>query len=264
MFLDRKFDATKLRPVFTIALSVVALASAGVGIFMATRSSMFIVRAIEVENQPELAPVDSDTISTLAAVPIGQENLFDLELEQIAERVRQHEWIKGVHVSKRFPQTVAISVDYRKPKAVSQSENEKARYVDESGELFGEVNAELGLDLPWISGIPSEAHSRPKMVEALRLIEAWSKSDMASYAQVVAVHWDQSRGFRVLCMAHSYSGNRIRSWVDFGSDPLVEGDLQLSRLERVFRHLIANELTPKVIRLDTGRRVLVKLDKTNH
>ena len=48
------------------------------------RSPMFILQVVEVADQPESAPVDAQTISDLAALPVGRINLFDLDLKPVA------------------------------------------------------------------------------------------------------------------------------------------------------------------------------------
>ena len=82
---------------------------------------MFLLQVIELSDLPEAAPVDAQAITQLAALPVGQVNLFDLDLKPVEERILSHPWIREVRLEKHFPQTLSISVVFREPQALDAS-----------------------------------------------------------------------------------------------------------------------------------------------
>ena len=84
-------------------------------------------------------PVDAQTITDLAAVPVGQSNLFDLDLSRVEKRILSNEWVREVRLQKRFPQTLSISTIFKEPEAMFQLETGALSYVDQDGRVFGKV-----------------------------------------------------------------------------------------------------------------------------
>jgi hypothetical protein len=216
---------------------------------------MFLLQVVEVADQPEKAPVDAQTISELAAVPVGQVNLFDLDLAPIEARVLTNPWIREVKLQKHFPQTLSISVSYREPQALLQDGNGFLSYLDTDGNSFGEVDLKYQPDLPIVvSNLSKAAHT----FDSLKLIRAWGESDLSAAAQISSLQWDQEQGYRVL-VSYPLATGRGRAWVDLGQDLDANGGVDhLQRLSRVFRYLSTKSIAARHIWADSGKKIVVR------
>lgn len=102
-----------------------------------------------------------------AALPLG-ENMFKLNLEEAAQKVRELDWVARVYLERRLPQTILISIVERKPVALLDS---GALYgMDRGGRVFSPSDVLLKEDLPLISGMKVEADSMgtTRMAEAVK------------------------------------------------------------------------------------------------
>lgn len=232
------------------------------GIALTVRSPLFLVQAVEVEEStPENAPLDADAITQMAAVAVGKVSLFNLDLEAIKSRVLLNEWVREVHLQKRFPQTLAIRVVYREPRALIQNEHGKIQYVDSNGHVFGKILLTRREDLPVLNGLKST--ERERILEALTLIDAWSKAPVQEIAQLASLTYDADKGFRAMATYPLAGGARGRSMVDLGLSPEISADgtfdLRLQRLHQVFTYLVGNRLLARQIWADAGKKIIVKI-----
>src|SRR5438105_1088373 len=94
------------------------------GVIRASRSSLFLVKAVEVsipKDQQEKAPLDSEFIAALATVQIGHSHLVDLPLAKVESKILSNDWIRSVALQKHFPDTLMIGVKFREPVALALS-----------------------------------------------------------------------------------------------------------------------------------------------
>jgi hypothetical protein len=249
-------NPNSLRKTFTLIFSIGALLSIAIGLSFAVHSPLFLVQVVEVGDQPETAPVDPQTISTLAAVPVGQVNLFDLDLKEVEKRILSHPWIRSVTLVKRFPQTLSIHVIFREPHALFQNKSGDMAYVDGDGRIFGRVNVLARSDLPLISGIDEKDGERIR--ETLRLIDAWEKSDLNRDSQLSSLNWEKERGYRAW-IVYSTQGSRARTVVDLGTDlGSAQMGSQFHRLDSVIRYLSQHDVAANQIWADSGKKIVVR------
>lgn len=256
---------SKLKTPIVIIGSLAAMAATVQGMRTAIHSSMFLIRVVEVADQPEQAPVDSQTLTELAAVPAGSVGLFDLDLSVVEKRILAHEWIRDVHLQKRFPQTLVISVEYRDPHALIETENGSIAYVDTDGKIFGKIDLNSPPDLPILNG-PS-LKTRERIVEALKIVDSWNRASPDTLVQIASLSYDFERGYRAmitypLFQKDSESGRATakgRVAVDFGNEIHQDFDAQLGRLSHVFKYLADNGIGARQIWADTGKKIVVKI-----
>ncbi len=233
-----------------------ALGVCGLGLYQATQSSMFIVRVVEVSDPPEYAPVDARTLTDLANIPLGRLNLFNLNLEPIEARILTLAWVRSVTLQKRFPQTLAITVVFREPRALLQSESGKLSYVDVDGKVFGEVNLNKQPDLPILTGIPTR---NPDAVRsALKVLERWDSAQLGRVSQISSLGYDPERGYRAW-VSYPMVNERGRTLVELGQEFDADFDEQLQRLGRVIRYLAGNGIAVRQIWADAGKKIVVKI-----
>lgn len=251
-------DLSRHKNSMILASAAASLLVAAVGVVCAMRSPIFTVRVVEVADLPERAPVDSAALESLASIPVGKKSLFSLELGPIERRLLSNEWVKEVFLRKRFPQTLVMSVKFREPKALHQSNEGMISYVDADGKVFGKVNLKLELDLPLLSGFSGKTESR--LPEALKLVDAWNHSAMSGSAPLSQLSWDGERGFRGV-VTYPLKNNRKalgRALIEFGQE--FDGDFsaQIGRLERVFSYLSENSVPTKQVWAGSGKKIVVK------
>ena len=270
-----------LRKKLVMGFTAASVAAATVGVYSALHSSLFLVQVVEVNDQTDDAPVDSQTISQLAAVPTGMVNLFDLDLRAVEQRILTNPWIREVRLQKRFPQTLSIAVTYREPKALMQNPDGTLSYVDVDGKAFGQVNLKFRSDLPLLTGF--HAQPQKQTVDALRIASALEASASSAGAILSSLEWDRERGYRALIsypmapkaapksqpakagrgVAKAPAASPVRSWgraaVDLGQDfDSRTSDTQLGRLSEVLKYLGANSIPAQQIWADAEKKIVVK------
>jgi hypothetical protein len=244
----------RFKAICVITVSAVALGAAGYGVRTAMRSPLFLIRVVEVADLPDHSPVNAKEVADLAAIPIGQVNLFDLDLSVIEKRVLSHPWVSSVHIQKRLPQTVSITAVPRQAKALLQGEKGELAYVDQEGTVFGKVNLEGVTDLPLLTGLSREKEHRGRILESLALIDLWGRLQLQDQAQISSVSFDPDRGFRLLV---AYPAGK--TLVDVGPTIGPESEAQLKRLQQVFKYLTENSVAVRHIWADIHKKVVVKI-----
>lgn len=252
-----------LQKTLVLVSSTLALAATACGIYYAIHSPLFVVRVVEFADQPEgveSSPVDSSALFTLAAVPVGEVSLFDLDLKSIENRLLKNIWIREVRLQKRFPQTLSISVTFRNPRALLQSESGAIVYVDHDGKIFGDLNLNQSPDLPILSGFDkSGPHLDMQIEAALHLLDVWGKSEVAPLSQISSISWDAERGYRLLVTYSFKDGiHHSHTMLDLGQDIDAALEAQMARLSRVFRYLASNSVPAHQIWADAGKKIVVK------
>jgi cell division septal protein FtsQ len=276
------FQSSALRKALVITLSSIAFGGVTVGVYKAIHSPLFLVQVVEVTTQngdsislsqahPENAdpskewtPVDADKISDLASIPVGEVNLFDLDLRSVEKRVLKNEWIREVKLQKRFPQTLSITAIFREPKAVVTLENGSLAYVDSDGKAFGKISLLSQSDLPMLSGFESENSSQ--LLLALQLIDQWSKSPLGASTRVESLSFDTERGYRALIsyqIKFPQGTHQQRVRVDLGlpNEVMLGGQLshdEVQRLTQVFQYLRQNSIAARQVFADSGKKIVVK------
>src|SRR3954464_8968761 len=107
-----------MKKILIISASICSLCAAVWGVYSALHSPLFVVQVVEVADLADRSPVDAQTISDLAFVPVGKISLFDLDLNQIEKRILTNSWIREVRLQKKFPETLSISVIFKQPRAL--------------------------------------------------------------------------------------------------------------------------------------------------
>jgi hypothetical protein len=233
-------------------LSLIAILAIIFGSLHAMRSSVFNIETIDIEGVVDTAPVDSDTITTMAAIPERQ-NLFELSLPEVEARLLNHEWIREVNLGKRFPKTVKIALKMREPKAIVQSSKGFLSYVDINGQIFGQVDPMLHLDLPLVSG------GERRILDALAVIERWNHAPVSSVGALAALDFDDQNGFSATIVYTVPGGKRGRPLIHFGEAKGEEFDVQLDRLNKIFKYLISRRVLARRIWADAGKKVVVRI-----
>lgn len=258
-------------------MGVTATAALFAGIFGVVNSDLFTVRVVEVvgldgppaDEVPEsgdgkfaplprkLTPLDSQQILEIAQVPTESTNLFSLKLSGIEKRLLAHPWIKGATISKRFPQTVSISVVFREPIAIAQNPDGGLFYVDSDGTPFAPLNLKSNSDLPVLVGFPPE-----QVLSALRFLQSWSSLGLDPKYRVSSLEWDSEKGLQVMATySLPQSPGRVR--VELGSSFTTDPEAQLGRLREVLLYLSKNNIRARQVFADLGKKIVVRIARSS-
>ncbi len=260
--------ADRHRILWVSVMSVTAIVALFMGILGVADSDLFMVRAVEVvdasggptegeEISRVSTPLDAQQILDIAQVPTESTNLFSLKLSGIEKRLLAHRWIKGTTISKRFPQTVSISVVFREPVAMVQNADGALFYLDSDGTAFAPLNLKSNSNLPVLVNFPPE-----QIGAALRFVKAWEGSGLELKSRLSALEWDDEKGLQVMATyALPESPGRVR--VELGLAFSAELDSQLGRLKEVITYLSANNIRARQVNADLGKKIVVRIARSS-
>ncbi len=249
-------------------MGVTAIAALFVGILGVAHSDLFTVRVVEVvdangrpddtaESSRVSSPLDAQQILEIAQVPTESTNLFSLKLTGIEKRLMAHPWIKGTTISKRFPQTVSISVTFREPIAMVQNSDGALYYLDSDGTAFAPLNLKSNSDLPVLVNFPAE-----QVVSALRFLKSWSELGLEKDSRVSALEWDEEKGLQVMA-TYSLPGSPGRVRVELGRTFEDDPESQLGRLKEVLIYLSAKGIRARHVFADLGKKIVVRIARSS-
>jgi cell division protein FtsQ len=172
-------------------LALILLTVAIIGVAVGARIWMgdLPVRGVRIEG---IRIVPSEDIFHLAAVPM-EEQLYDVKLSEVRDRVRRNAFVKDVAVHRDPPDRILIQVEERVPQAVIAAG--RMFYVDAEGMLMPVIRSESAFDLPVITGAAElqtceigKKLTHPAIREALLLVMAAQQLDDALYRRISEVH----------------------------------------------------------------------------
>jgi hypothetical protein len=254
-----------IKKCLVVITSLMAVGSIAFGMHQAMHSKMFLLSAVEIESSTDEAPLSEQAILRLAAIPIGKEGLFQVDLQAIERRLLSSEWIQDVRIQKRFLHKIIVTVIYRQPVAMIQSHKGSLSFVDTNGKIFGSVDLMHCPNLPILSGFSGQ--DSEKIKSALEVVHKWETSSLKKYSTLSSISWDVDRGYRVLVSyalgvpqenAGTNLGSYARTMIDLGNEVDANLDGKLLRLITVFRYLTGNSIAARQVWADAGKKVVVK------
>jgi hypothetical protein len=262
-FLDRH------KKVWVTVMGVTAVFALFCGIIGVVNSDLFTVRVVEVvgldSGSPEEmttlrvhTPLDAQQILEIAQVPTDSTNLFSLRLDGIQKRLLAHPWIKEVTISKHFPQTVSLSVIFREPVAILQSNGGSLYYIDGDGTAFAPLNLKSNSDLPVLVGFSPE-----QVVTALRFLKSWAELvGLDPQSRVSSLELDSEKGLQVMA-TYSLPQSLGRVRVDLGRSFESDPEAQLGRLREVLTYLSKNKIRARQVFADLGKKIVVRIARSS-
>ena len=152
------------------------------GMVFATKSSLFVVRDIQVEIQVEGEQfIDKNDISELLG-PIQGENLFLLDTKALEHKVLLHPLVEKAGFERRFPGTLVVKVVERHPLALILMEDQLIE-VDSSSTILRIFEKWPEVTCPLLTGIqpqdiagPGQRIADESVLRALKCVEAIPES----------------------------------------------------------------------------------------
>ncbi len=245
-----------MRAVLSI-VAVLVWSSVVWGIVQAFQDPSYTVKIVEMDGFSEKSPVDAAQVRELAQVPTGEQNIFRIDLQKIENRILKNRWISSAHLEKKPPQTLAVSVRFREPRAVFQNKDGQLAYVDANGQVFGTLQSQIG-DLPMLSGMEQDSE---KLRLGVALLSEWNKIGSLSGVKISSISWDFERGYR-LTVLYSTGSETGRSALNLGKNPefsTEDGKKQIQRISSVFRYLTQHQIQARQIFAEVGKKIIVKI-----
>ena len=249
------------------AVSTVGLVFAGMEAhrFLMT-NPRFAVRRVEVLTK---GAANSDELVRLAAVSPGS-NIFSIDLEAIRLRVERDPWVHDATVVRELPNKIGISYKSQEPRAILGADS--MYYLNREGVPFYRVQKgdRLGFPLVQVDGrVTDKDLLRERVATGMKILDRLKQSNLFSDKDlgdmtVVSEGEDGSAPYLLTLRFPPKSlatkpvqASRLYT-ASLGIDDL---DRQVRRWEVVVRHLVQAGKKPRLIRLELGKKVVVKLEK---
>ena len=227
-------------------------------------SDRFQVKKVEVFTQ---GVADTEAILAQAGIKIGS-NIFSINLSEVRAKVEKNLWVESAIISRALPDTIQIR--YRKQEPVALLSVDSLYYLNKEGNIFARVKKEDSLRLPliqvegvWKDGNKKKLEAAVKLLAYLRESAIFSEEDLGDLTISLTADSQTTPYFLTMHFPpKNMQANEAASVRTYGL--AMEADQvpqQLKRWEAVMRHLIQDGKNPKLIRLDLGKKVVVKLDR---
>ncbi len=249
------------------ALGVVALIFGAMEFqrFLST-SAKFAVNSVEVVTK---GAADDKEIIRLAAINPGT-NIFALDLEEIRQRVEREPWVQAATVVRALPNKIQISYRSQVPKAILGADS--MYYLNSDGVPFYRLQKGDSLAYPLIQveGKSKDKEMlRGRVAASVGLLERLKQSSLYSEKDLgdLTIRTEAENGSAPFLLTLRFPPQKLTVkkpmpprlyTVSFGeSDPTP----QVKYWEAVVRYLAQQGKNPRLIRLELGKKVVVKLEK---
>jgi len=249
------------------ALALVGLIWGGMEIrrFLFT-SARFAVQEVEVVTAGN---VKKEAILERAAVP-ARANIFSLNLDDVKKRVEEEPWIYSATVVRALPNKIQIYYREQVPKAILGAGS--MYYLNAEGKPFYRIQRGDSLAYPLVQ-VEGKAKDgdllRQRVESALGILEEFRQNSLFTDKDLgdLTVRPDAEDGaapflvtlrFPPKALAGKGEGRSRLYTVSFGQESFAP---QVKRWEAVARYLVQQGKNPRLIRLELGKKVVVKVER---
>lgn len=249
------------------ALAGVVLLFAGMEVkrFLTT-SPRFAVRKVEVLTK---GAADSEELVRLAAIPPGA-NLFALDLDEIRARIERDPWVHSASVVRALPNKIQVTYRSQKPEAILGADS--MYYLNAEGKPFYRVRSGDSLAYPLVQlegKVKENEGLRERVANSVRILNRFKASSLFHEKDLgdLTVVPEAADGSAPYLLNLRFPPKNLAPKKDQTSRlytvSLGDGELdpQVKRWEAVVRHLVQAGKKPRLIRLELGKKVVVKLEK---
>jgi len=210
----------------------------------ATSAEYFAVTDIRVIGNSRLGEAE---VVKAAAIERGV-NIFRVDVEVLAVRLKQHPWILDATAVRRLPRGLEITIVERKLEALVLFD--VPYLVDDAGAVFKRWTPGDPTPAPIISGLSreqlaaDEESAQATINDAIALARRYRAQGLDRVAPLAEVHAEIDGGFSLTAGAEPF-------YVHFGKGPYRE---KLARLAELLRRLRADGEKPAVVYFDNEIR----------
>lgn len=250
-----------------LALGVVVLIYGGMELrHFLLNSPRFSVKEVEVVTN---GAADRDMILKRAAIGPNA-NIFSLDLEEVRQRVEKEPWVHSATVVRALPNKIQIHYRAQEPRAILGADS--MYYLNGEGVPFYRIQKGDSLLYPLVQ-VEGQSKDREvlqqRVAAALNILEELRKSALFKEKDLgdMTVRLEALDGAAPYVLTLRFppgplagkkgQSDRLYS-VSFGSEPPGP---QVKRWEAVVRHLVQQGKNPRLIRLELGKKVVVKVER---
>lgn len=229
-------------------------------------SNRFAVKQMEVLTD---GPADREQLIRSSGVAMGS-NIFSIHLDEVRRNVEADPWVYSAMITRSLPNKIQIQYIPQKPVAIL-SDAEAMFYLNEEGDAFYRLQKGDSYSYPlllvegdWhIDGAKEVLVGALALVRGLKEQEIYSETDMGDIT--VRMRKEDISAPYVLTL--KYPPAKLRKKTDrtnhiytasFSSE---DAGHQLSRWSAVVRYLVQQSKNPRLIRLELGKKVVVKVER---
>ncbi|MCM0605019.1 MAG: FtsQ-type POTRA domain-containing protein [Xanthomonadaceae bacterium] len=241
-----------VRRILTVVFSLCVIATVVITAQWAQRSPLFTLKEINWVDYPSQAPFEKEVILGLVDAPINSVNLFDLDLEPLKKRVLTHPWVKNITISKIFPYSLGISVEFREPVALFQNSDGELSYIDKEGFIFGPFEPKRLSNLPTLVGF--DETDAILLQGGIKLLEDWKSSKYRHLGLIASISHDKEKGFRSILRY----GKHGRAVLELGHDLQAIDTREMEHLAATITYLENKNIDAYQIFVGNGKKIVVR------
>ncbi len=229
-----------------------------------TTSERFAVRRVEIETKGR---ADNEELKRLAGVSPGT-NIFSIDLTQTRKNIERDPWVHDATVTRELPNKIEITYRSQEPKAILGADS--MYYLNAEGVPFYRVQKGDNLKFPLIQ-VDGKATDKEllksRVAEAVKILDRIRKSPLFHDQDLgdMTVSAESDEAPYLLTLRYPPKALPLKTaqpsrlyTASLGDEDL---DRQVKHWEVVVRHLAQAGKTPRLIRLELGKKVVVKLEK---
>ncbi len=223
------------------------------------RLENFNLAEVEVNKESPLTKSEIESLLDLPRII----SIFELNLSTIQEKIKSSAKVEAVQVFRELPHRLRLELVPEKPIFVGN--NGRLRYFNREGRVISRVGPKSDLSLPLVS-FQDESIDSPivqrRIQSVVKIIEAMDQHSSLKVEDVgdIVVRSAKYRGKAEIKMTimHRVINNAKRKIVSisFASDNEVA---QVNRLASVIKNLPYKQIKLSTIRLELGKKVIVKI-----
>ncbi|RYZ95037.1 MAG: FtsQ-type POTRA domain-containing protein [Proteobacteria bacterium] len=232
-------------------------------------SPRFAVQEVEVAT---VGKVGKEAILQRAAVP-ARANIFKLDLDEVKKRVEEEPWIYSATVVRALPNKIQIHYREQVPKAILGAGS--MYYLNAEGKPFYRIGQGDSLAFPLIQVEGKSKDSdllRQRVESALAILEQFRSNPLFTDKDLgdLTVRPDAEDGAAPFLVTLRFPPKALEKKQGKGNPPsrlytvsFSSGGWseQVNRWEAVVRYLAQQGKNPRLIRLELGKKVVVKVER---
>ncbi|MDP8257412.1 MAG: FtsQ-type POTRA domain-containing protein [Candidatus Alcyoniella australis] len=232
--------------------TVLILALVGWAGLAAATGELFRVRDVRISGLRHVPRTEVIGLLGLSA----DQHLFDVDLQELRERLQRNHWIEDARVARELPDRLIVDVVEQQVLAVARMEQDY--YVNPQGMLFKEVEPGESHDFILISGLreadfaANQSEALFSLAEAVELIRVAQLSDESELSDLSEVHYDPVRGLSMVTLDHGI-------WIEMGRGGFAE---KLERLEALHAALGSRAARLSWTDVSVPQRAFIRLKTT--
>jgi hypothetical protein len=249
-----------LNPKVRLALGLGLLAAGGSLVTAAMNSSLFAVKQLTVTaNAVEgftRFPVELESLESKARLFVRNQSVFRVSASGLRKLMLEQDWVGDARVRKGMDGSISVQVDFRMPVAIELSDG-PPRYLDRTGQLFGQLSLELGADFPVVDV------SEKDRASAVDLVLKWQDAPVSRWLRLMAIDrhsesgWVLTTAYQLATSEPDLPARTARMTIELGRQ-LEDPVKILARLSKMGKYLVSNGIEALSAKSADGKKLVVK------